>query len=58
MRGEKVPFLAWARFVAPHMHEALQPASRNWILRLKIQAIRLLQPCLDEVLRFTLPRSA
>jgi hypothetical protein len=58
MRGEKVPFLAWARFVAPHVHEALQPASRNWFLRLKIQVIRLLQPCLDEVLKFTLPHSA
>ncbi len=58
MRGENVPFLAWARFVAPHVHEAMQPAAKDWMLRMKTQGVRLIQPCLDEVLKFTLPRSA
>jgi hypothetical protein len=58
MRGENVPFLAWARFIAPHIREALQPEATDWILRMKIQGVRLIQPCLDEVLKFTLPRSA
>lgn len=57
MRGENVPFLAWARFVAPHVHEALQPSASGWILRMKTQGARLIQPCLDEVLKFTLPCS-
>ncbi|WP_176736500.1 GNAT family N-acyltransferase [Oligoflexus tunisiensis] len=54
MRGENVPFLAWARFVAPHVDEALGPAARDWVLRVKTQSVRLIQPCLDEVLKFTL----
>jgi hypothetical protein len=58
MRGENVPFLAWARFVAPHVHEELQPDATDWMLRMKTQGARLIQPCLDEVLKFTLPCSA
>jgi len=58
MRGENVPFLAWARFVAPHLYEAQKTPDSDWVLRMKTQGVRLLQPCLDEVLKFTLQRSA
>lgn len=58
IRGENVPFLAWARFVAPHLYEAQQAADSHWVLRMKTHGVRLLQPCLDEMLKFTLQRSA
>lgn len=56
IRGENVPFLAWARFIAPHVREALQPEAADWLLRMKIKGVRLIQPCLDEVLKLSLPR--
>lgn len=58
MRGEDVPFVAWGRFVAPHLSEAPVPATWSWTLRMKSQGVRLLQPCLNEVLKFMLPHSA
>lgn len=58
IRGEDIPFLAWARFVAPRVQEASDPAVQDWVLRMKTQGVRLVRPCVNQALKLMLPQSA
>ncbi len=60
VRGEDVPWVAWARFLAPRLGviEQSAPELHRWSFLLKSQGARLLRPYLNEALKLTLLRSA
>ncbi len=59
MRGECVPYLAWARFIAPYLRDMKSHKSRleGWPVWFKALGAQILRPCLNEALRLTLLRS-